>query len=315
MSAYIVRRLLLAVVTLIGVTLITTALIDFLPGDIVDILAAERFYDEEDAERLRDELGINQSFVSRYGEWAGNAIQGDFGTALRTERSITDDLLVRLPVTVELAILGLIIASFMSIPLGLLAAVHRNSWIDYSARSVAVFALAIPGFWLATLVVVFAAKWFGWSPPLGFEQIWDDPVKNLSQMWLPSLLFGLILAGVQTRILRASLLEVLRQDYIRTAQAKGLRSLTVWRRHALRNSLIPFITIIGVQFPAVLGGAVVFELIFSLPGMGTFLIEAIQTRDIVVVQAINVWIAAMVIGINLLVDLSYVVIDPRIRLA
>jgi peptide/nickel transport system permease protein len=245
----------------------------------------------------------------------GNALQGDFGSSLRTERDIGTDLLLRFPVTIELAILGLIFAMAISLPLGVIAAVKRNTWVDYSARSAAVFALAIPGFWLATLAVVFGAKWFGWSPPLGFEQIYDDPITNLSQMWLPALLYGLILAGVQTRILRTALLEVLRQDYIRTARAKGLTGRLVITRHALRNSLIPYITILGVQFPVILGGAVVFEVIFSLPGVATFLIDAINNRDFTVVQAVNVWLAALVIGITLAVDLSYAFIDPRIRLS
>ena len=198
-------------------------------------------------------------------------------------------------------------------PLGIIAALQRNRWPDYLARSIAVFALAIPGFWLATLAVVFGAKWFSWSPPLGYQPIWEAPLTNLQQMWLPALLFGLILAGVQTRILRTALLDVLRQDYMLTARAKGLSQLLLLRRHALRNSLIPFVTVIGVQFPVVLGGSVVFELIFSLPGIGIYLLDGIANRDYIVVQAVNVWIAGAVILTNLIVDVSYGFLDPRIR--
>lgn len=315
MSSYIIRRLLIAVLTILGITVIMAGLMRSLPGDVVDVLAAERFYSDAEKERLAEELGLNRPFIPYYGDWLSSAVTGDFGDSLRTGRNITTDLLRRIPVTMELALLGLFMASVLAIPLGVLSAVKRNTWMDYSARSFAVFALAIPGFWLATIAVVWGAKWFNWSPPLGYTQLWEDPAKNLSQMWLPALLFGLILAGVQTRILRAGLLEVLRQDYVRTARAKGLRGVTVLRRHALRNALIPWITILGVQFPAILGGAIVFELIFSLPGLGTFLIDAINNRDFVVVQAVNVWIAAVVILINVAVDVSYAVIDPRIRLS
>ena len=316
MGTYILRRVLLAVLTLWIVTVIVALLMrEALPGDVVDVLAAERFYSDSEKDRLRDQLGFDRGFGEYYVDWISDAVTGDFGSSLRTEREIGADLLLRFPVTIELAILGLLMAMAISVPLGVISAIKRNTWVDYSARSAAVFALAIPGFWLATLAVVFGAKWFGWSPPLGFEQIYDDPITNLSQMWLPALLYGLILAGVQTRILRTSLLEVLRQDYIRTARAKGLTGRLVITRHALRNSLIPYITILGVQFPVILGGAVVFEVIFSLPGVATFLIDAINNRDFTVVQAVNVWLAALVIVITLVVDLSYAFIDPRIRLS
>ncbi len=315
MGQYLTRRVLLGVLALLAVTLIMAGLMRLLPGDVVDVLAAERFFGEEEKARLREELNLDRNFFSFYGDWLGNAFQLDFGESLRTGRGITADLGRRIPVTIELAILGLLMATFISIPLGVIAAVKRNTWMDYSARSFAIFALAMPGFWLATLFVVFGARWFGWSSPLGYQQIWDDPAKNLSQMWVPALLFGLILAGVQTRILRAALLEVLRQDYIRTARAKGLTGALVMRRHAVRNSLIPFVTIIGVQIPAVLGLSVIFELIFNLPGIGTFLIDGIFNRDFTVVQAVNVWIAAVVILTNIVVDLSYALLDPRIRVS
>lgn len=315
MQAYVARRVLLAVLTLFLITMLVAGLMRSLPGDVADVLAAERFYSPQETEALRDQLGLDRNFFSYWSEWTGNAIMGEFGDSLRTGRSIGSDLVKRIPVTMELAFLGLIIASVLAIPAGTLAAVKRGTWMDYSARSVAVFALAIPSFWLATLAIVFGALWFEWSPSLGYEQFWENPTKNLSQMWLPSLLFGLILMGVQTRILRTGMLEVLRQDYVRTAQAKGLKQSTVLRRHAFRNAMIPLVTVVGVQFPAVLGGAVVFEQIFSLPGAGAYLIDGILNRDFPVVQAVNVWIAAIVIIVNLLVDLSYALIDPRIRIA
>ena len=302
-------------ITLFGISVIVAGVMRTLPGDVVDVLAAEAFYDDREKERLREELGLDAPFVEYFGEWLGNAVQGDFGRALRTQRSVSGDLANRIDVTIELAVLGLLIATVLSVPLGIIAALQRNRWPDYLARSIAVFALAIPGFWLATLAVVFGAKWFSWSPPLGYQPIWEAPLTNLQQMWLPALLFGLILAGVQTRILRTALLDVLHQDYMLTARAKGLSQQLLLRRHALRNSLIPFVTVIGVQFPVVLGGSVVFELIFSLPGIGIYLLDGIANRDYIVVQAVNVWIAGAVILTNLIVDVSYGFLDPRIRVA
>ncbi len=315
MRGYLLQRVLLAILTLLGITVIVAGVMRTLPGDVVDVLAAEAFFDDSEKERLREELGLEAPFLEYVGEWILRAAQGDFGQALRTQRNVRDDLVNRLDVTLELAILGLIIATLISVPLGVIAALQRSRWPDYAARSIAVFALAIPGFWLATLAIVFGAKLFSWSPPLGYQSIWEAPLTNLQQMWLPALLFGLILAGVQTRILRTALLDVLRQDYMLTARAKGLSGSLLLRRHALRNSLIPFVTVIGVQFPVVLGGSVVFELIFSLPGIGTYLLDGIANRDYVVVQAVNVWIAGAVIATNLIVDVSYGFLDPRIRVA
>ena len=222
MRGYLFRRLLLAVLTLFGISLIVAGVMRTLPGDVVDVLAAEAFYDDREKERLREELGLEAPFFEYFGKWLADAVQGDFGKALRTQRSVGSDLVNRIDVTIELAFLGILIATLISVPLGIVAALQRSRWPDYTARSIAVFALAIPGFWLATLAIVFGAKWFRWSPPLGYQPIWEAPLTNLQQMWLPALLFGLILAGVQTRILRTALLDVLRQDYMLTARAKGL---------------------------------------------------------------------------------------------
>jgi peptide/nickel transport system permease protein len=314
MHSYVVRRLLLTVPTIVGVTLIAVVVMRALPGDIVDILAAQQGYTQQEKARLREDLGLNQSLPAYYGNWFSHLVRGDLGRSLRTNRSIAGELRERLPVTIELALVGLLLATIIAIPLGVLSAVHQNTWLDYVARSVAVFALAIPTFWLGTLVIVWGSKWFGWAPPLNYASPWDDPVKNLQQMWVPALLFGLVLTGLQTRMLRTTLLEVLRQDYIRTARSKGLPGTQVVMRHALRNGLLPFITVVGVQIPAVLGGAVVLELIFTLPGIGLYLLDGLSQRDYTVVLAVNVCIALIVILTNLVVDLSYAKLDPRIRL-
>jgi peptide/nickel transport system permease protein len=308
------RRLLLIPPTLFGITIIVALLTRSLPGDIVDVLAAEQGFTDTEKTFLRKELGVDQSTPEYYVNWVGDMLQGDFGKSLRNRRPITDELRRRLPVTVELGLLGLLFSVCISVPAGVISAVKRNTVFDYAARSFAVFALATPGFWLATLVIVWAAVWFNWTPPLNYTAPWDNLNKNFLQIIVPAVLFGLVLAGQQTRLLRATLLDVLHEDYIRTARAKGLAPITLLRRHALRNSLIPFVTIMGIQIPVVLGGAVVFEQIFSLPGIGTFLLDGLNNRDYTVVQAVNVVAAVLVVFTTLCIDLMYVVLDPRIRL-
>ena len=314
MSSYIVRRLLLIPPTLFGITLLIALLVRSLPGNVVDVLAAEQGYTEAEKVYLRHELGIDKSTPTYYLYWVGDMMRGDFGQSLRTKREITTEMKRRLPVTAELGLMAIVFSVFISVPAGVISAVKRNTPLDYVARSFAIFALATPGFWLATLAIVWGSVWFNWTPPLNYTPPWADLGKNFMQLIIPAVLFGLVLAGSQTRLLRATLLEVLHEDYIRTAKAKGLSGLSVLRRHALRNSLIPFVTIMGIQIPAVLGGAVVYEQIFSLPGMGTLLLDSLNTRDYTVVQSINVIAAMMVVVSTLAVDVTYVFLDPRIRL-
>jgi peptide/nickel transport system permease protein len=276
-------------------------------------MVAEQGYKEEDKPFLRQKLGLDVPTPQYYATWVSRMLRGDLGESLRTRQPIANEMKRRLPVTLQLGLMGLLLSVCVAVPVGTIAAVKRNTIFDYVTRSLAVFALAMPGFWLATLVIVWASKWFNWAPPLNYTPPWENPTKNILQMVIPAALFGLVLAGSQTRLLRATLLEVLREDYVRTAWAKGLPSSAVLRRHTLRNSLIPFITIVGIQVPIVLGGAVVFEQIFSLPGMGSFLLDGLQTRDYTVVQAVNVVVACIVVIANLATDLIYVVLDPRIR--
>jgi len=313
-SAYVVRRLLLIPPTLFGITILIALMVRSLPGDVVDVLAAEQGYTDAEKAYLRSELGVDKSTPSYYLYWVGDMMRGDFGQSLRTKREITTEMRRRLPVTIELGLMAIAFSVLISVPAGVISAVKRNSVLDYGARSFAIFALATPGFWLATLVIVWGSIWFNWTPPLNYTPPWTDLSKNFMQMIIPAVLFGLVLAGSQTRLLRATLLEVLHEDYIRTAKAKGLSGLTVLRRHALRNSLIPFVTIMGIQIPAVLGGAVVYEQIFSLPGMGTLLLDSLNNRDYTVVQSVNVIAAMLVVMSSLIIDLVYVGLDPRIRL-
>jgi peptide/nickel transport system permease protein len=314
MSSYIIRRFLLIPPTLFGITLLIALLVRSLPGDVVDVLAAEQGYTDSEKAYLRRELGLDKSTPSYYLHWVGNMMKGDFGQSLRTKRDITTEMRRRLPVTAQLGMMAIIFSVCISVPAGVISAVTRNTVFDYIARSLAIFALATPGFWLATLVIVWGSLWLNWTPPLNYTPPWTDLSKNFTQLIIPAILFGLVLAGSQTRLLRATLLEVLHEDYVRTARAKGLSPMKVLWRHALRNSLIPFVTIMGIQIPAVLGGAVVFEQIFTLPGMGTLLLDGLNNRDYTVVQAVNVIAAVMVVMSTLVVDVTYVFLDPRIRL-
>ncbi len=322
MTAYAMRRLLLIIPSLIVITLLVSLIIRLLPADAVMVLAAQQgFSQEADLDRLRHELGLDKPWHEQYWDWFSAMFRSipdgklDLGDSLRTRRDIAGELKVRLPVSLELAGLALLMTLAIAIPVGVISAVKRNSWADYIARSSAIIGVAIPGFWLATMVVVWPSVWWRWSPPSVFRPLHHDPIANLSFMWLPALLLSLYFVGFLMRMTRTMMLEVLTSDYVRTARAKGLRNLAIIVRHALRNALIPVVTVIGLQIPVLIGGAVVYETVFSVPGIGRLLIEAAQNRDYPVIQAINLIIAVVVVFLNLVVDMSYAVLDPRVRLA
>lgn len=312
MQTYILRRLALAVPTLIGISIIVFCLVRFLPGDVVDMLLQENNYGKN-AEELRAKLGLDRPMHEQYLEWVAKVLRGDFGISLREGKPIGEELVRRLPVTVELGTLALILGVIIAIPIGVVSAVRQDTLVDYCFRSTAIAMLAVPGFWLATLLITFASIWFRWTPPLRYTPIWDDLGRNLAQMWIPALILAFALAGSIMRLTRAQMLEVLRQDYIRTANAKGLATVTVVFRHALKNGLIPVVTLLGLQVAIVISGTVVLESIFSLPGMGRYLLESIQYRDYPAIQAINLIFAAFILAANLIVDLVYGWLDPRVR--
>ena len=315
MLDYIIRRLLLLLISLILVTMLVSLVVRLLPGNAVQVLAAQQgFTAPTDLVKLRHDLGLDKPWPVQYWNWATGVLHGDFGKSLRTRRPISVELRARLPVTFELAAFALVIAVGIAIPVGVLSAMQRNTLIDYVARSFAIAGVALPGFWIATLVVVWPAVWWHWSPPLTYTAFRTDPVKNLAQMWLPALLLGLYFVGFLMRMTRAMMLEVLRSDYVRTALAKGLGGLAILRRHSLRNALVPIVTVVGLQIPVLIGGAVVYESIFSVPGIGRLLLEAAQNRDYPVIQGIDLILAAIVLLLNLVVDLSYSILDPRVRL-
>lgn len=312
MSRYIIRRLLLMAVTLLGVSVFVFGLIRLLPGDAVTMLLQDYAY-AENLDALRAKLGLDKPVYVQYWEWLGRLLRGDLGASLRSRQPIMDELARRLPITAELGLLAMLIGLGISIPVGVLSAVKQDAVTDYLARGLAVGALAIPGFWLGTLVITFPSIWFRWTPPLQYTPLHVDPVKNLSHVAIPAAILGIGLSGTLMRLTRATMLEVLRQDYIRTAWAKGLSGRVVIFRHALKNALIPVVTVLGLQVSVLVGGSVVMEQIFVIPGMGRYLLEAIQYRDYPVVQALNLVFAAVILAANLLVDIVYAYLDPRIQ--
>ncbi len=312
MSRYVIRRLLLLVVTLFGVSVFVFGLIRLLPGDAVTMLLQDYAY-AENLDALRAKLGLDRPVYVQYWEWLGKVLRGDLGQSLWSRQPIVDELVRRLPITAELGILAMLIGLAISVPVGVLSAVKQDTLADYVARGVAVAALAVPGFWLGTLVITFPSIWFRWTPPLQYTPLHVDPVKNLTHVIIPAAILGIGLSGTLMRLTRATMLEVLRQDYIRTAWAKGLAWRVVIFRHALKNALIPVVTVLGLQVSVLVGGSVVMEQIFVIPGMGRYLLEAIQYRDYPVVQALNLVFALVILLSNLAVDIVYAYLDPRIQ--
>jgi peptide/nickel transport system permease protein len=309
---YILRRLLLMIPTLFGVSVIVFALVRMLPGDAVTMLLQEFNY-AKDAEELRAKLGLDRPAPVQYVEWLGGVTRGDFGVSLRSKNVVGEEIMNKLPVTLELGVLALIFGLLIAVPIGVLAAVRQDTAADYVARSTAIGFLAIPGFWLGTLVITLPSVWWQWAPPLRYTPLWQDPGRNLAHVVIPAVILGLALSGALMRLTRTQMLEVLRQDFVRTAQAKGLAERAVVFRHALKNAFIPILTLFGLQISILISGTVVLESIFNLPGMGRYLLEGIQYRDYPIIQAINLIFAAVIVLANLVVDLLYAWLDPRVR--
>ncbi len=312
MRGYLARRVLTLVPTFLMVSLAVFSMVHFLPGDVVEVLAVEFAY-AESAERLRESMGLNEPFHVRYLSWLGGIVRGDLGTSLWTREPVLKELAHRWPVTLELALLAMVINLGIGAPIGVIAAVRQDSWVDYITRSFAVLALAIPGFWLGTLIVTLPSIWFNWTPPLSYVRLTDDPIANLGGVVIPAMVLGFFFQGRTMRMVRAMMLEVMRQDYIRTARSKGLRELTVVSRHAAKNAMIPVVTLLSLEVPFLLGGTVIIEEIFDLPGLGRYALEALQRRDYVVVQSLVLVFGAIVMFLNLIVDVGYSWLDPRIR--
>ena len=319
MGRYVTQRLLLAGLTLVLVSIIVFTLlrviVPLVYGDAVDIIAAEYGgTDPELVQELKDDYGLSDALVPQYLRWVGSILRGDLGQSLFNGRPVSKEIQDRLPVSVELGLVGLISSVIFSVPLGIAAAVAQNRWPDYFLRTSAILVDSIPGFWLAIMIITFGSVWFNWAPPLRFEYLHDDPMTHLKIMALPALLIGLTPSGSLIRLVRTQMLEVMRQDYIRTAHAKGLSSRAVVISHAVRNAILPVVTVIGLSLPGLIAGTAIFESIFSLPGMGQYLVSSVGNLDYPVIMATVFIFSVLIVLSNLAVDISYTIIDPRIRL-
>jgi peptide/nickel transport system permease protein len=315
MGAYVLRRLLALIPTLLIASIIVFVTIRMIPGDVIDQMLSQNDIgaDKLNREQLVHALGLDQPMHEQYLRWLGAILQGDLGNSLWRTTPVLQEVMERLPVTFELGALALVIGLLIALPIGIYAAMRQDTPGDLVARSFAILLLAVPSFWMGTMVMVFPSIWWGWSPEVNYVKFSDDPWQNLKQMIVPALVLGTSLSAVTMRMTRTMMLEVLRQDYIRTAWAKGLQERVVIMRHAVRNALIPVVTLIGLQAPLLIGGAVIIEQIFVLPGMGLMMLEAVNQRDYPVITGVFLVVGVAVMLINLVVDLSYGLLDPRVR--
>lgn len=316
MRTYLLARLVLVLPVLFGVSMVTFSLIRLVPGDPATIaLGPDSRARPEDIAAIRASYGLDEPAPMQYVRWVGHVLSGDLGKSFRSGRSLTEELALRLPVTSELTVLAAGLALVPALLVGILAAVRRNSGADYVATVSTLVGISVPNFLLATLLVLVFSLWLRWLPPIGYVELNRDPLGNLKTMLLPALSLGLPFAAIMMRITRSSILEVLDQDHVRVARAKGLPSSSVLKRHVLRNAAIPVITVAGIQIARLLGGAVIVETIFGLPGVGRFVFEAIGTRDYPVVQGVTLVVALAFVLVSLVVDVLYAVVDPRLRAA
>ena len=335
MRAYVIRRLLLIIPTLFILTILVFLLVRFIPGDVIDIMALEMEMagtggaDSIDREALERMLGLDVPAHVQYGRWIGvlptpdwftdeshfkGLLQGTLGERLMGSAvSIEEEILSRLPVTIELGVLAIVIGLLIALPVGIYSAIRQDTAADYLGRTAAVIGMATPNFWLALMIIIYPALWWGWSPPIQWVPFTEDPLGNLGMLIIPSLILGTAMAAGTMRMTRTMMLEVLRQDYIRTAWAKGLKERVVIMRHAVKNALIPIVTLIGMSLPLLIGGSVIIEQIFNLPGLGRLMLNALADRDYPVVSGVNLVFATVVIGVNLIIDLLYPFLDPRVR--
>lgn len=297
---------------LFGVSIFIFLMMRVVPGDVAQTILGTDATPEA-LETLREQFGLNKPYIEQYLSWIGGVITGDFGDSMRNGREVLPEILNRFTLTLELTILAAIISWIIAIPLGVIAAIRRNSATDITVRTVSLLGVSVPNFALATVSLLILALYFNYSPPIGYVSLTEDPLKNLEMMTIPALVLGTTMAAAVMRMTRSSVLEVLRQEFIRTVRAKGARERVTIFRHALRNALIPILTIIGMQIGTLLGGAVIIEQIFSLPGLGQYVLTGITQRDLTVVQGTVLFISFVFVIINLLVDILYAYLDPRIN--
>ena len=319
MKEYLIRRLLFGALTVFIVSALIFALLRIAPGDVALLIAEANSggegidVSEEDLEEIREMLGLNDPLHIQYFSWITGFVVGDWGDSLFTGRDVFEEFKLKFPVTLELVIFSQIIAIGLGLPAGILMALKQNSWIDYVIRILSLAGLSLPSFWSATLLLLGGAYFFMWNPQLGSFPLTEEPWQNIQQYFWPAMMLGYISAATKARMMRSTMLEVLRQDYIRTAKAKGLTQYVVTARHALKNAFIPVITVIGITTALSLGGSGVMERVFSMPGLGGFILEGMLSRDFPIVQSIVLFFAMAVIFVNLLIDISYGWFDPRVR--
>jgi len=312
MTAFIIRRFLILIPTFLGITLVVFAAMKLIPGDPIIALLQDS-YTEELAAELRVQLGLDRPLPVQYAIWLRDLFSGNWGTSIISRQPVLDEILQRLPITIELLILALFFALVIAIPIGIISAVKRNTMIDYSAMTFAMLGISLPEFFLGALLLIFFSLGLQWLPATGYVPFFEDPVDNLRHMVLPALTLGMTRAALIARLMRNSMLEVIRQDYIDTARAKGLSEFIVINKHALKNALIPTVTVVGLQIGYLIGGAIIVESLFAIPGIGSFGIDGILQRDYPMVQAFSVVAASGFIFTNFVVDVVYTFLDPRIR--
>ena len=318
MRAYIIRRLFLMIPTLFILTILVFLSLRFIPGDVIDIMQSRMESDEMmtslDREAMERLLGLDVPVYVQYGRWMGGILlHGTLGNSLIAGYRIEERIIGRLPVTIELGVLAIVIGLLIALPVGIYSAIRQDTVTDYVGRTIAITGMAMPNFWLALMVIIFPAIWWGWSPPMQMIPFTEDPLGNLGVFIIPSLILGTAASAGTMRMTRTMMLEVLRQDYVRTAWAKGLTERVVIMRHAIKNALVPVVTLIGMQLPLLVGGSVIIENIFNLPGLGRLMVIALNSRDYPVVSGINLFFATIVLGVNLAIDLTYPYLDPRVR--
>jgi peptide/nickel transport system permease protein len=312
MGTYVLRRLLIAIPSLLIASFIVFTLPRLIPGDVVQLMLEEKAYGK-DLEELRAKLGLDRPIHVQYVTWLAAVTRGDLGESLWTRQAVLVELGRRMPVTLVLGSMAIVVAVLIGVPIGVLAAVRQDGVLDFFARSAAILGLSIPAFVKAIVIILLPAIWWGWTPMIRFVDFSTDPVLHVLQFVVPAVILGIASAAAIMRLTRGMLLEVLRQDFVRTAWAKGLRERLVVLKHGLRNAIIPVVTVLGLQVATIASGAVIIEAIFSLPGMGQLLLEAIIQRDYPVIQGVNLVIVTIIVATNLIVDLLYAAIDPRIR--
>ena len=316
MRAYIIRRLLLLIPTLFILSVLVFLSVRFIPGDVIDNMVGRMDFagGELDREAMERRLGLDLPVYVQYGRWIGGILlRGTLGKSLMGDWPIEERLFDRLPVTLELGGMAILIGLVIALPVGIYSAVRQDTIADYTGRILAILGLATPNFWLGTMVMIYPAIWWRWSPPMELVPFAEDPWGHLGILVIPSVILGTAMSAATMRMTRTMMLEVLRQDYIRTAWAKGLKEQTVVLRHAIKNALIPVVTLVGLQLPLVVGGAVIMENLFNLPGLGRLLVDALTERDYPVVSGVNLFFACIVLLNNLFIDLIYAYLDPRIR--